>query len=921
MTILNRFIKLWIHSYRQRKTLRTLFGQMVSHVNHCPLESNLKFRKLEKLLKLNTHLDSLDRVPLTVHALGLVWLQTCFRRCVLQNGFLNIQQTFQYLELDTDFSNAKDSELAIFNNSQYLKHYQDTIKPMNCQLSRLENTESSIKISRVRPLLPEIDGKLYGLCVEYKHMNYTLRIFGLADQDTLRVYRSSINKQAILKDLHERYSITKDDALPILNYISYRDYLVCEVRQLTNKVKQLKEKIEAYKSLDTNILLSEYQFLQDYMKIDIINLLLAFDMKSKANFLMSKNPVPVYYLDWNCQKELEYSFSDFKPSTSPNLPEQVPYEIRISGLKTTEKNKAKAFEKLKMMSQSSDGAPKAQKYLDGILKIPFGQIKNEPGLEDPGRDLVNELFTKFPAIKNYFKDFGNNYFKILQSVKDFTSDKQCLKMANIGVRKMENARDKQQQYLNKVEEILNKSVHGHDLVKTQMRRLLAQWITGGQSGIVLGLEGPPGNGKTSIIKNGLAKCLVDQQGNPRPVGFIPLGGSSSSSTLVGHGYTYQGSTWGRLVDILMDSECMNPIFLFDELDKVSRTESGREVTSILTHLTDTTQNDEFYDKYFEGVALDVSNALMIFTFNDRNNIDPILLDRMTIIDTKPLSLNDKKIVTRDHLIPQLTESVDLEPSEIQISEEQIEELINDYTREAGARQLKKLLQALIQELNLRRLMNPNTEMLIDEHLINDVFRHRDKIRKETISDNPIVGQINGMYANALGLGGILPIQVSSSVSDAKGKLELTGMQGDVMKESMKCAKTMAFLLADDCKFKKEELSLHIHCPATSTPKDGPSAGGAICSAIYSLLTGKPILQNVAMTGEIDLIGNITAIGGVEAKLNGAKKAGITLALIPKENEQQLERIRKEGKSPESDNFKVIMVDHVKEALKYVIQEN
>ena len=184
---------------------------MVSHVNNCPLESNLKFRKLEKLLKLNNHLDSLDNIPLNIHALGLVWLQTCFRRCVLQNGFLNINQTFKYLELDTDFSNAKDSELSIFNTSQYLKHYQDTITPMNCQLDRHENTESTIKISRVRPLLPEIDGKLYGLCVEYKHLKYTLRIFGLADQDTLRVYRSSINKQAILKDLHERYSISKDD--------------------------------------------------------------------------------------------------------------------------------------------------------------------------------------------------------------------------------------------------------------------------------------------------------------------------------------------------------------------------------------------------------------------------------------------------------------------------------------------------------------------------------------------------------------------------------------------------------------------------------------------------------------------------------------------------------------------------------------
>ena len=186
-----------------------------------------------------------------------------------------------------------------------------------------------------------------------------------------------------------------------------------------------------------------------------------------------------------------------------------------------------------------------------------------------------------------------------------------------------------------------------------------------------------------------------------------------------------------------------------------------------------------------------------------------------------------------------------------------------------------------------------------------------------------------MYANALGLGGIMPIQVSQG---GDSKLELTGQQGDVMKESMKCSYTMAkTLMRENSEWKqkeeedeekdKKEKGLHIHCPSTATPKDGPSAGGAICLAIYSYLSKKPILTHVAMTGEIDLRGNITAIGGLEAKLNGAKKAKIKLALIPKENEQQLERLRYDKKSPEDDNFKVIMVEHVKEAIKYVFSND
>ena len=290
-----------------------------------------------------------------------------------------------------------------------------------------------------------------------------------------------------------------------------------------------------------------------------------------------------------------------------------------------------------------------------------------------------------------------------------------------------------------------------------------------------------------------------------------------------------------------------------------------------------------------------------------------------------ISLSDKKIVTRKHLIPQITKLMDIHPDEILISDSQIEKIIDDYTREAGARQLKRILENLIQELNLKRLMDSSSSLEITQELVNNVLYNQDKIRHVLICKEPRkIGQIYGMWANALGLGGVLPIQVRRVLDETSGLL-LTGTQGDTMKESMKCAKSMAWELLYIHKkpayigfLKKKQAKrtsgLQIHCPSTSTPKDGPSAGGAICIAIFSYLSRIPIRTDVAMTGEIDLDGNITAIGGLEAKLNGAKKAGIKIAIIPKENEEQLLRLRNQEKIVEDDDFKVVMVDTVYEAV-------
>ena len=214
---------------------------------------------------------------------------------------------------------------------------------------------------------------------------------------------------------------------------------------------------------------------------------------------------------------------------------------------------------------------------------------------------------------------------------------------------LENTGEIIQNDIKNITEDLGNAIHGHDNAKRQIERIIAQWINGNNSGYCLGFEGPPGIGKTSLAKKGIAKCLKDENNCPRPFSFIALGGSSNASTIDGHNYTYVGSTWGKIVDILMDSKCMNPIIFIDELDKVSKSEQGKEIIGVLTHLTDYTQNDGFQDKYFTGINLDLSKALFIFSYNDVNNIDKILLDRIHRIKFDIMTISDKIVIVKQFI--------------------------------------------------------------------------------------------------------------------------------------------------------------------------------------------------------------------------------------------------------------------------------
>lgn len=494
------------------------------------------------------------------------------------------------------------------------------------------------------------------------------------------------------------------------------------------------------------------------------------------------------------------------------------------------------------------------------------------------------------------------------------------------------------EYVKNVGCILDEAVHGHRDAKNSMQRIIAQWINGEQTGHCLGFEGPPGCGKTSFAKHGIAKCLKNSDGTHRPFAFIALGGSSNASFLEGHSYTYVGSTWGKIVDILIEKQCMNPIIFIDELDKISRTEHGKEINGILTHLIDTTQNHEFYDKYFMGIPLDLSKVLFIFSYNDASLIDKIVLDRIHRIQFEPLSLDDKVTIAKKHIVPQLLVDVGL-TGYVDFDDEVLTFIIKNYTRESGVRRLKELLYEVVSEINLVYMRHFDEAALVlpisltVADIRDNYFKKKVRYVELRPSSVPLVGVVNGLWANTLKEGGVLPIEVSLFPTDTFLEFKLTGMQGDVMKESMHVAKTVVWSilldegervrLYDMCKESKMQ-GIHVHCSEGATPKDGPSAGMAITLALYSALSSclepRLVRSMVAMTGEINLRGEIGEIGGLDSKILGGLNVGITEFVYPSANVKDFELFMHNFShryDPERVTFRA--VSHIKEILPYIFE--
>jgi ATP-dependent Lon protease len=506
-----------------------------------------------------------------------------------------------------------------------------------------------------------------------------------------------------------------------------------------------------------------------------------------------------------------------------------------------------------------------------------------------------------------------------------------LTVINNDVKAIENKINTINLFMKTVAKTLDDSVYGHCKAKRQIERIIGQWISGELTGYCFGFEGPPGVGKTSLAKKGISNCLKDDQGVSRPFSFIAMGGSTNSSTLDGHNYTYVGSTWGRIVDILMDTKIMNPIIFIDELDKVSKTDNGKEIIGILMHLIDQTQNDAFQDKYFNGINLNLSKALFIFSYNDPESIDRILLDRIHRIKFEHLTLEDKLVIMHQFILPEVYQKMGLADM-IEISNETIEYIIDNYTAEPGVRKLKEIVFEIFGEINLLFLKNDGLSykmslpiVITIDDIKNKYLKERHEIKAMKIHSMPSIGVINGLWANSLGKGGVLPIETSFFPSGSFLDLKLTGMQGDVMKESMAVAKSLAWsLFLQKEPNKAEELQksknqgLHIHVPEGATPKDGPSAGAAITMVLYSLFNGLRIKNDIAMTGEICLQGRITAIGGLDLKILGGIRAGVKTFIYPYENEKDFnDFMEKYGKKKELNNIQFISVNKIEEVIPLI----
>lgn len=435
--------------------------------------------------------------------------------------------------------------------------------------------------------------------------------------------------------------------------------------------------------------------------------------------------------------------------------------------------------------------------------------------------------------------------------------------------------------IKKAEQILDKDHYGMKRVKERvLENLAVRCLTPDIKGQILCLYGPPGVGKTSVGKS-IAKALN------RKYVRVSLGGVKDESDIRGHRKTYVGAMEGRIINAIKQAGVKNPVVLLDEIDKMSNDFRG-DPSSAMLEVLDSEQNHAFRDHYIE-LPFDLSDVLFVTTANNLDTIQPPLLDRMEVIELSSYTREEKFHIAKLHLVPKQLKKNGLKASQMRITNDGIYALIDGYTREAGVRKLERVIGSLCRKAAKEIVENGVSKVIFKESNIEKYLGHK-KYLPDLAEKEDQIGAVNGMAWTSVG-GVLMPLEVL--VLDGKGKIELTGSLGDVMKESAKIAVSYCRSIADKYGITPdfyEKQDLHIHAPEGAVPKDGPSAGVTMVTALVSALSGIPVRCDVAMTGEITLSGKVLPIGGLREKTMAAYKAGIKTVIVPKANIGDMDEI-------------------------------
>lgn len=750
-------------------------------------------------------------------------------------------------------------------------------------------------------------------------------------------------KQQVKMDImHKNRGISADFITKYNQYMSNCSYFILSSEDMANKIIRDHEFYSKLMNNSRNINLLVRDFVNSDIKImfQVLSLLLIGDRQCivQAVFLFSLlkdhrvrggnlSDIIYHHLSFHSQIKLLNNTRNFKIETDrlkTLTPETISIEKKLAAaVNMPESVKAYIIEKNNEV-KSGENNYKLQVAINGLMQFPWKPINSAPEYADIEGSIVRS-----------------------------------------------------REYLQNIARTLDSTVYGHNDSKKLIIEEVGEWIqNSGSDSQIIGFTGPKGVGKTLFAKSIAAALKI-------PLAVIGLGGMNDSADLVGHSFTYAGAQYGMIIRQMIKAGSWRCILFFDEVDKVAKRNETNEIYHTLIHITDTNMNKNFQDRFYSSsIEFDLSGALIIFSYNDPEKLDPILLDRIKEIKVSAYSTSEKISISQNYILKELCTSIRFARERIYFSDETIKYIVEKYTSEAGVRELKRKLKQIIQKLNIDRFylrgpfrdimrkrcleINPTLiiddptddcdafpencgdiiksyveyvkssyEDLLSQEMLNDIFNlnfedkieiclkyvHRylgePQIQPERIHTENMIGIINGLYATTGGMGGIVPIQIYKNhiaSHETENRLKITGNQKQIMRESVFCALTIAINILKrdirDTVMQNFPHGFHVHAPDGSTPKDGPSAGCAFTTAFVSILLNKKINHEVAMTGEIELTGKINKIGGLYSKLSGAKKAGVKVVYICRDNEDDYKSIRKKNPDLFDADFEIRIIDHI-----------